>query len=348
MSVEKVQTIQDWPEPHKVKDIQFFLGFTNFYHCFIDNYSDIVTPLTRLIHKGTPWNFSNSCHSTFRKLKDAFISAPILTHWIPDAPMIVETNASDYAIAGIFSIRCLDEEICPIMYYSWTLSTLELNYDTHDKELLAIHESFWTWWHYLEGSASLINVVTNHKNLKYFVMTKLLTRWQAQWSEFLFQFNMIVCFCPSWLDVKPDALTRHWDIYSKEGDKNYTHVNPHNFWPVFMQEQLAVSLQATCLVAPVLWASTLFNMENLHEDILFTLSSNPLAAIHMTKSEPPNSCWTIDSNSFLWLNGHMYIPDSNDLHLQVLWYKHDHPLSRHFGQNWMLKLIHHEYTWPGV
>ena len=46
MSVEKVQTIQDWPEPHKVKDIQFFLGFTNFYHCFIDNYSDIVTPLT--------------------------------------------------------------------------------------------------------------------------------------------------------------------------------------------------------------------------------------------------------------------------------------------------------------
>ena len=232
--------------------------------------------------------------------------------------MIVETNTSDYAIAGIFSICCLDEEICPIMYYSQILSTLELNYDTHDKELLAIHESFWTWWHYLEGSTSLVDVVTNHKNLKYFVMTKLLTRWQAQWSEFLSQFNMIVCFCSSWLGMKPDALTRHWDIYSKEGNKDYTCVNSHNFQPVFTQEQLAVSLQATCLAAPVLWASTLFNMENLHNDILSTLSSDPLAAIHMTNSKPFNSHWTVDSDGFLQLNGYMYIPDSNDLHLQVL------------------------------
>ena len=46
MSPDKVQTIQDWPEPRKVKDIQFFLGFANFYQWFIDNYSDIVTPLT--------------------------------------------------------------------------------------------------------------------------------------------------------------------------------------------------------------------------------------------------------------------------------------------------------------
>ena len=113
--------------------------------------------------------------------------------------MIIETNASDYAIAGIFSIHCLDEEICPIAYYSQTLSTLEFNYNTHNKELLAIHEPFWTWQHYLEGSTSLVNIVTNHKNLKYFVTTKLLTCQQAQWLEFLSQFNMIVCFCPGWL-----------------------------------------------------------------------------------------------------------------------------------------------------
>jgi hypothetical protein len=54
MSLDKVQTIQDWPEPRKVKDIQSFLGFANFYRRFIDNYSDIVTPLTRLTRKGAP------------------------------------------------------------------------------------------------------------------------------------------------------------------------------------------------------------------------------------------------------------------------------------------------------
>ena len=52
MAPEKVQTICDWPEPHKVKDIQSFLGFANFYHRFIFNYSDIVVPLTRLTCKG--------------------------------------------------------------------------------------------------------------------------------------------------------------------------------------------------------------------------------------------------------------------------------------------------------
>ena len=53
MDQSKVQTIQDWPEPRKVKDIQSFLGFANFYRRFISGYSDIVVPLTRLTRKGT-------------------------------------------------------------------------------------------------------------------------------------------------------------------------------------------------------------------------------------------------------------------------------------------------------
>jgi len=57
MSPDKITTICDWPEPRKVKDIQSFLGFANFYHRFIFNYSDIVVPLTQLTRKNTPWNF---------------------------------------------------------------------------------------------------------------------------------------------------------------------------------------------------------------------------------------------------------------------------------------------------
>ena len=72
----------------------------------------------------------------------------------------------------------------------------ELNYDTHDKELLAIHESFQAWQHYLEGSATPIDVITDHKNLEYFTGTKILTRWQARWLEFLCQFNLIIWFRP--------------------------------------------------------------------------------------------------------------------------------------------------------
>ena len=61
MSQDKVTAICNWPEPRKVKDIQSFLSFTNFYRCFIFNYSDIVVPLTWLTWKDAPWNFSEDC-----------------------------------------------------------------------------------------------------------------------------------------------------------------------------------------------------------------------------------------------------------------------------------------------
>jgi len=80
MSDAKVKTIQEWPEPKNVKDIQSFLGFTNFYRHFIFNYSDIVIPLTRLTRKDTPWNFDNKCRKAIKTLKQAFTSAPILMH----------------------------------------------------------------------------------------------------------------------------------------------------------------------------------------------------------------------------------------------------------------------------
>jgi hypothetical protein len=145
MSNEKIQAIVDWPEPQKVKDIQSFLGFTNFYRRFIYNYLDIVVPLTWLTHKDAPWTFLDECWKSFETLKEAFTMAPILTHWMPNIPLIVETDASDYAIAGILSIVCLDSEICPVVCYSRTLTPPELNYDTHDKKLLAIHKAFQTW-----------------------------------------------------------------------------------------------------------------------------------------------------------------------------------------------------------
>ena len=188
-----VQTIQDWPEPCKVKDIQSFLGFANFYRCFICNYSKLTVPLTRLTWKGTPWDFSDSCRTSFETLKKAFTTAPILEQWIPGSPLIVETDASDYALGAILStISDSNNEVYPIAFHSQTFTSTELNYDVHDKELLAIFETFKSWQHYLEGSPTLVDVITDHKNLKYFSTTKLLTRHQACWSEYLSQFNLVI------------------------------------------------------------------------------------------------------------------------------------------------------------
>ena len=95
MAAYKVQVIQDWPEPRKIKDIQSFLGFANFYRHSIAHYSNITIPLTRLTRKGSAWDFSNKCHSTFNMLKKAFTTAPVLMHWIPGSLLIIKTDASD-------------------------------------------------------------------------------------------------------------------------------------------------------------------------------------------------------------------------------------------------------------
>ena len=78
-----------------------------------------------------------------------------------------------------------DSQIHPVAFYSWTLTAPKLNYDTHDQELLAIFKAFRIWRHYLEGSVTPVNVVTDHKNLEYFSTSKVLTQHQARWSEFL-------------------------------------------------------------------------------------------------------------------------------------------------------------------
>src|SRR6266540_4531936 len=118
MDQAKVKVIQDWPKPRKVKDVQSFLGFTNFYHHFIFNYSHIVVLLTRLTHKGTTFQCTDKAHTVFTVLKEAFTTAPVLIHWILDRPIVIKTNASDYTLTIILSIVMEDDQLHPIAFHS--------------------------------------------------------------------------------------------------------------------------------------------------------------------------------------------------------------------------------------
>ena len=145
MDSTKIQTIMDWPEPRKVKDIQSFLGFANFYYCFISDYSKIVVLLTHLTHKGTQWNFTDEAWKSFNALKATFTSALVLMNWEPDKPLIIKMDASNYALGAIHSIISDSGDIHPVTFHSCTFTSPEQNYDTHDKKLLAIFDAFWVW-----------------------------------------------------------------------------------------------------------------------------------------------------------------------------------------------------------
>jgi len=88
----------------------------------------------------------------------------------------VKTDTSDYALTIILSIVNEENKVYLVVFHSHTFTTAELNYNTYDKELLAIFEAFKIWQHYLKDPAYPIDIVKDHKNLEYFFTTKVLTQ----------------------------------------------------------------------------------------------------------------------------------------------------------------------------
>jgi hypothetical protein len=167
-------TMQDWEPPSNLKDIRAFLGFANFYCYFVHNYSHIVQPLTFLTCKGVPFAWSTEQQMAFDTFKATFTSAPILACFNPDWDVIVEMDASDYISASMLSQYDNDNVLHPMAYFSKKHSPIECNYKIYDKELMAIVRAFEEWRPELQSIINPIHVLSDHKNLEYFTMTKLL------------------------------------------------------------------------------------------------------------------------------------------------------------------------------
>ncbi|KAJ1582484.1 hypothetical protein NDA11_004644 [Ustilago hordei] len=103
MDPEKVCTVKEWPMPESIHDIQRFLGFANFYRRFIAHFARIAKPLTSLV-KPIEWfkkfELPEEAQQAFHKLIQAFTSAGVLQHFDYHLPTRLETDASDFAIAG--------------------------------------------------------------------------------------------------------------------------------------------------------------------------------------------------------------------------------------------------------
>ncbi|MBW0487770.1 hypothetical protein O181_027485 [Austropuccinia psidii MF-1] len=127
MDYSKVQQILNWSQPKKIKVLQSFLGFAKFYCCFIKTNFKKISALNCLLKKGSPFIFNEEALSQFQILKEAFTTAPILSHFNPSLPTIVETNTSDYALGALLS-QVNDSGRHPIAFDSRKLLPSELKY----------------------------------------------------------------------------------------------------------------------------------------------------------------------------------------------------------------------------
>ncbi|MBW0496220.1 hypothetical protein O181_035935 [Austropuccinia psidii MF-1] len=239
MEKAKVQQILNFPPPRNLKDLQSFHCFSNFYHCFIKNCSKKISTITSFLKKYSFFPLNEEALSHFHKLKEAFTTTLILSHFNPSLPTILETNASNYALGAVLS-QVSDSGKHPIALDSCKLIPVKLNYEIHDKELLGIVWAPKRWRAFLLSLSSPFEVLTDHSSLQYFMSSKVLTWCQALWAELLPKFHFPITFHPGRLATLPDASS-HWDdVYLQRGE-DFISKNSMNFQKLIKKDEVQTS-----------------------------------------------------------------------------------------------------------
>ncbi|KAJ6798227.1 uncharacterized protein M6B38_214075 [Iris pallida] len=203
---KKVEAVKSWPTPKSVAEIRSFLGLAGYYRRFVENFSRIAEPLTRLTRKEEKFNWTEKCQAAFDELKKRLITAPILA--LPSGSGGYEIY-SDASGKGLGCVLMQHGRV--IAYASRQLKTHERNYPTHDLELAAVVFALKLWRHYLYGER--IKIYTDHKSLKYVFTQKEINMRQRRWLELLKDFNMELTYHPGKANKVADALSRRPEAF---------------------------------------------------------------------------------------------------------------------------------------
>ena len=161
----KVQSVLEWKAPTNVKQILGFLGMAGYYRRFIEGFSKIAGPMTKLLKKNAPFIWDEKCEASFQELKTRLTTTPILA--VPEIGKDY-TVYCDASKEGLGCVLMQDRKV--IAYGSRQLKPHEVNYPTHDLELAAVVFDLKGWRHFLYGARC--ELYTNHKSLKYFFTQK--------------------------------------------------------------------------------------------------------------------------------------------------------------------------------
>lgn len=356
MDARKVSAVVDWLTPKHVKDIQSFLGFANFYRRFVRDFATKATkasPLTRLTKKDTPFMWNTECEKAFAELKHAFTSAPILQHFDPDKPSTVECDSSDYVNAGGLSQPDDAGILHPVAFLSRRMIPAECNYDIYDKELKAIVRAFEEWRAELEGTGIPVQVISDHKNLQHFMITKRLSRRQARWSEFLSRFNFKLIYRPGTQGGNPDALTRRSsDRPQNNDDERQEHQNqiilkPDKRSPGMLplsvnQAELDPNDQGSGKPTEDLIAMAYENDPVSSKIIEALKNDGGIDPPELKDMKLPRSLLS-EKDQRLYVRTRLYAPDNNELRLHLLRLSYDSAMAGHPGRAKTYELISRHY-----
>jgi hypothetical protein len=197
----KVASVLEWEAPKNIKQIRGFLGMAGYYRRFIEGFSKIAGPMTKLLRKNTPFVWTEECEVSFQTLKDKLTTAPVLA--IPETGKDY-TVYCDASKNGLGCVLMQDRKF--IAYGSRQLRPHEVNYPTHDLELAAVVFALKGWRHFLYGVKC--ELYTDHKSLKYFFTQKELNMRQRRWLELIKDYDLTINYTPGKANIVADTLSR--------------------------------------------------------------------------------------------------------------------------------------------
>ncbi|GJZ68629.1 putative reverse transcriptase domain-containing protein [Tanacetum coccineum] len=197
----KIESVKDWASPKSATEIRQFLGLAGYYRRFIEGFSKIAKPMTKLTQKKIKFDWSDKAEAAFQLIKQKLCSAPILALPEGNEDFIAYCDAS---IKGLGAVLMQREKV--IAYASRQLKIHEKNYTTHDLELGAVVFALKIWRHYLYGTKC--TVFTDHKSLQHILDQKELNMRQRRWLELLSDYDCEIRYHPGKANVVADALSR--------------------------------------------------------------------------------------------------------------------------------------------
>lgn len=324
MDPTKVAGIMDWPVPTKKREVQAFLGFTNFYRRFIKDYGKIAKPLTSLTGNAD-WMWGVEQQLAFEKLKDTISSAPVLAIPTDHDPYRLECDASNFALGAVLS-QHQNGVWRPVAFLSKAMNPAERNYEIYDKELLAIMNSLDEYRHYLMGAHHEFEVWTDHKNLEYFRKPQKLNRRQARWVTELANYHFSLHHKPGKLNGKGDAMSRRADHDHGEGDNDGIVVLKEEW---FRREEFEVEGEAKEIL-----------------DRIRRNRGNKDRAVAKALANKERD-WEEVDGIVTWKN-RIYVPHDKPLRERIIQLNHDSLSAGHPGRYKTQELITRDYWWPRI
>nr|CAN61139.1 hypothetical protein VITISV_009489 [Vitis vinifera] len=319
-----LQTLRDKQLYAKLKKCEFWR--------FIEGFSKIVLPLTKLTQKGVKFEWSDDCECSFQELKNRLVSAPILTIPSGSGGFVVYSDASHQGLGCV-----LMQHGRVVAYASRQLKPYERNYPTHDSELADVVFALKIWRHFLFGETC--EIFTDHKSLKYLFSQKKLNMRQRRWIELLKDYDYIIQYHSRKANVVADALSRK-SVGSLTAIRG-------------CQRQLLEDLRSLQVHMRVLDSGALIANFRVQPDLvgrIKALQKNDLNLVQLMEEVKKGSKldFVLSDDGILRFGTRLCVPNDEDLRRELLEEAHCSKFAIHPERTKMYKDLRQNYWWSGM